>query len=135
MPLTPNGKVDRRALPAPAGRQLGRGKNYSIPRTSLEISLADIWSEILQLERVGADDNFFELGGHSLTATRVISQIRDRLQVEISLREFFNSPTVAELAQQIETGASIESRERLSSIASARRVRVKHPRKTDSIAI
>lgn len=135
LPLTPNGKVDRQSLSALAGKQLIREKNYVIPRTPLENSLADIWADILQLERVGADDNFFELGGHSLTATRVISQIRDRLQMEISLQEFFNSPTVAELAQRIEIGISTEPRERLSSIVRVPRVKVKHPRKTDSLAI
>jgi 2-polyprenyl-3-methyl-5-hydroxy-6-metoxy-1,4-benzoquinol methylase/acyl carrier protein len=129
-PLTPNGKVDRQSLPALAGKHLSREKNYVIPRTPLENSLADFWAEILQLERVGADDNFFELGGHSLTATRVISQIRDRLQMEISLQEFFNSPTVAELAQRIEKGSSTEPRERLSSIVPRSRVRVKLPRRT-----
>lgn len=127
MPLTPNGKVDRQALPSLAGKQLSREKNYVVPRTPLENSLADIWAEVLQVERVGADANFFELGGHSLTATRVISQIRDRLQMEISLQEFFNSPTVAELAQQIETGISTEPK--LSSIVPVPRVRVKLPRK------
>ena len=135
MPLTLNGKVDRQSLPALAGKQLSREKNYVIPRTPLENSLADIWAEILQLEKVGADDNFFELGGHSLIATRVISQIRDHLQKEISLQEFFNSPTVAALAQQIETSISTEPRERLSSIVPVPRVRVKLPRKTDSLAI
>nr|QEO74644.1 AMP-dependent synthetase and ligase [uncultured bacterium] len=130
MPLTPNGKVDRQALPALAGKQHSREKNYVIPRTPLENNLADIWAEVLQLKRVGADDNFFELGGHSLTATRVISQIRDRLQTEISLQEFFNSPTVAELAQRIEIGTNSEPRERLSSIVPVPRVRVKLPRKT-----
>ena len=135
MPLTPNGKVDRQSLPALAGKQLSRDKNYVIPRTPLEDSLAGIWAEVLQLERVGADDNFFELGGHSLIATRVISQIRDRLQMEISLQDFFNSPTVSELAQRIEIGISTEPRERLSSIVRVPRVRVRHPGKTDSLGI
>lgn len=106
MPLTPNGKVDRQALPAPEGKNLKRGTDYVIPRTPLENSLADIWAEILQLERVGAEDNFFDLGGHSLTATRVISQIRVRLHMEIPLRELFNFPTVAGLAQRIKLRAA-----------------------------
>lgn len=131
MPLTPNGKVERQSLPSLGGKQLSRERNYVVPRTPLEISLANIWAEVLQQERVGADDNFFELGGHSLTATRVISQIRDRLQMEISLHEFFNSPTVAGLAQRINIGSSTEPRERLSSIVRAPRVSVKLPRKTD----
>jgi len=95
-----------------------------MPRTPVENTLADIWAEILQLERVGTDANFFELGGHSLTATRVVSQIRDRFQIEIPLLELFNSPTVAALAQRIEIGISTEPRERLSSIVPVPRVRV-----------
>jgi len=109
MPLTPNGKVDRQALPAPEGKLLKQGTNYVIPRTPLEKSLADIWSEILGLERVGVEDNFFDLGGHSLTATRVISQIRERLYMEIPLRELFNFPTVAGLARRIKLRAACGS--------------------------
>lgn len=125
MPLTPNGKIDRQSLPAPTGKQLSRENNYVIPRTPLENSLADIWAEILQLEQIGAADNFFELGGHSLTATRVISQVRDHFQVEISLRELFDFPTVAELAQRIEIGISRAQREKHSSIVPVPRVRVR----------
>jgi len=109
MPLTPNGKVDRQALPAPEGKLLKQGTNYVIPRTPLEKSLADIWSERLGLERVGVEDNFFDLGGHSLTATRVISQIRERLYMEIPLRELFNFPTVAGLARRIKLRAACGS--------------------------
>ncbi|HET6977270.1 MAG TPA: amino acid adenylation domain-containing protein [Pyrinomonadaceae bacterium] len=133
MPLTPNGKVDRQSLPSLGGKQLSQEKNYVTPRNPLENSLADIWAEVLQLERVGATDNFFELGGHSLIATRVISQIRDRLQMEISLQEFFNSPTVTELAQRIEISPATEPREKLSSIVP--RARVKHSRKVNSLAV
>jgi len=124
-PLTPNGKLDRQSLPASEGKHLKREKKHIIPRTPMEIKLADIWAEILQLEEVGADDNFFELGGHSLTATRVVSQVRDRFQIEVPLRELFNFPTVAELAQRIEIGISREGRESLSFITPVPRVKVR----------
>ena len=131
MPLTPNGKLDRQSLPAPAGKHLKREKNYITPRTPVENILADIWAEILQLEEVGADDNFFELGGHSLSATRVISQVRNRFQIEIPLRQLFNFPTVAELAQLIEIGIRTERRDTLPAIVPVKRVRCVWPTSSD----
>lgn len=97
MPLNVNGKVDRRALPAPepVSEEL---EIYVAPRNSIEETLAGIWSEVLELERVGINDNFFELGGHSLIATQVISRVRSILQVEVPLRRLFELPTVAEFA-------------------------------------
>lgn len=98
IPLTPNGKVNRRALSAPGeGRPELEGL-YVAPRTELEVEVAGIWSEVLKVERVGVDDNFFELGGHSLLATQVVSRLRDALQVELPLRTLFQQPTVAALA-------------------------------------
>jgi non-ribosomal peptide synthetase component F len=100
LPLTPNGKVDRRALPAPEGRpDVG---TYVAPRTPVEEAVCGIWREVLKLERVGVTDNFFELGGHSLLATRVIAQLRDVFEIELSLRALFEAPTVSELAERIE---------------------------------
>jgi amino acid adenylation domain-containing protein len=112
MPLTPNGKVDRKALPALAGKQLSREKNYVIPRTPMENSLADIWAEVLQLERVGADDNFFELGGHSLISMQFASRVREAFSVELSLRTVFESPTIDALARiiasEVSSGATVQ---------------------------
>jgi acyl carrier protein len=102
LPLTPNGKVDRRALPPPNFIQAELALKYTPPRTSIEEELMTIWSKLLGRERVGMDDNFFELGGHSLLATQLISQVRDRFQVEVPLRSLFATPTIAELAQCIE---------------------------------
>ena len=101
-PLTPNGKVDRRALSA---LELKAKSTESLiaPRTATEEQLANIWREVLQLEQIGINDNFFELGGHSLLATQVISRSRETLGVEISFSSLFASPTIAELASQIET--------------------------------
>jgi hypothetical protein len=78
MPLTPNGKIDRKALPEPDAS--GQANEYVAPRNELEIKLAKIWEALLKVERVGIHDNFFELGGHSLLAMRVISSIRRQLE-------------------------------------------------------
>ncbi|WP_375328979.1 amino acid adenylation domain-containing protein [Microcystis sp. BLCC-F210] len=102
LPLTPNGKVDRQALPTPdtATRNLATG--FLAPRTPIETQIAQIWSEVLGVERIGIKDNFFELGGHSLLATQVISRSRDLFSVELSLQNLLEYPTIANLAQIIE---------------------------------
>ncbi|WP_373528907.1 amino acid adenylation domain-containing protein [Nostoc sp.] len=103
LPLTPNGKVDRRNLPTP---ELINPELESIlvaPRTPTEEKLADIWAQVLGLERVGVYHNFFELGGHSLLATQVISRIQREFRVDLPLRSLFESPTLAGLAETIET--------------------------------
>ena len=102
LPLTPNGKVDRRALPPPDQTRPELGIAFVAPRTQTEEVLAGIWTQILDIERVGIHDNFFELGGHSLLATQAISRLRDVFQVELPLRCLFETPTVAGLAQAID---------------------------------
>ncbi|MFP2930664.1 amino acid adenylation domain-containing protein, partial [Pyxidicoccus sp. 3LG] len=100
MPLTANGKLDRKALPAPSTfqtRALTRA-----PRTERERELAAIWARALHLDAVGAEDDFFELGGHSLTATQVLSRIRQHFRVELTFGEFFSAPTIAALAHRID---------------------------------
>ena len=98
MPLTPSGKVDRRALPAPDPSGFRAENAYAEPRTPVEERLVEIWEEVLGLERVGIHDNFFELGGYSLLATRVVSRTRGALGVELPLRYLFETPSVAGLA-------------------------------------
>ncbi len=101
LPLTPNGKLDRKALPAPdVGAEFK--DQYVAPRNATEELLCGIWAEVLGVEQVGTHDNFFALGGHSLLATQVISRVRQRLASELKLRELFQTPTVAGLAEIIE---------------------------------
>jgi surfactin family lipopeptide synthetase A len=98
LPLTPNGKVDRNALPVPDTTRPDLEETYMAPRTPVEKTLSEIWAEVLGLEKMGIHDNFFELGGHSLLATRVVSRLRNAFRVELLLRSFFESPTIAEMA-------------------------------------
>ena len=98
MPLSPNGKRDRKALPTP----VLQNKGYQAPETELEIWLAASWSRLLELETVSLDDNFFALGGHSLLATRVIATAREELSIEINLRDFFNASDLRTLADLLE---------------------------------
>src|SRR5581483_1724889 len=101
LPLSPNGKLDRRALPKPEIRQK---ETSELPRTVVEEVLAGIWAEVLGREQVGVEENFFELGGHSLLATQMVSRVRQAFRAEVSLRWVFESPTVASLSKRIEEG-------------------------------
>jgi amino acid adenylation domain-containing protein len=99
LPLSPNGKLDRRALPAPTDAHQNLENRYVPPRNSIEEGVASIWVEVLGVERVGVYDNFFEAGGHSLLATQVIARVQHAFQVNLSLRHLFEHPQLAELAQ------------------------------------
>lgn len=103
MPLTPSGKVSRRALPAPeASDEFVADGSYEAPRNPLEELLCGIWAEVLKVREVGATGNFFELGGHSLSAIQLISRVREALRVEVSLQKLFDQPTVRAMAEEIE---------------------------------
>jgi SagB-type dehydrogenase family enzyme len=102
LPLTANGKVDRRALPVPDLARRSPETGFVTPRTATETALAGIWAEILAVEQTGIHDNFFEQGGNSLLATRLVARLRQTFPVDIPLRAFFESPTVAGLAQAID---------------------------------
>ncbi|MEW9702929.1 amino acid adenylation domain-containing protein [Paenibacillus sp. SI8] len=97
MPLSPNGKIDRKALPAPEG-SIQAGMAYVAPRTEVEAMLAQIWQQILGLERVSVKDNFFDIGGHSLRATTMVARIHKELGVNMPLRNVFERSTIEELA-------------------------------------
>jgi amino acid adenylation domain-containing protein len=108
LPITANGKVDRKALPAPEG---GRGgPEYVAPRTPSEEVLAGIWEQVLGVERVGVHDNFFDLGGHSLSAIQVVSRARQALQVGLPLRALLEQPTIEALAARLPVISSAERR-------------------------
>ncbi len=99
-PLTPNGKVDRKALPAPDGAAFAT-RGYEAPVGETEELLAGIWAELLGVERVGRNDHFFELGGHSLLATRLVLRVRQELEVELALREVFEMPVLERMAEHL----------------------------------
>jgi amino acid adenylation domain-containing protein len=108
-PLTPNGKIDRRALPVPDLQSQGE---YIAPRNPIEEKIAQIWAEVLKLERVSIEDNFFELGGHSLLATQVISRCQEAFEIALPLRYLFESPTIAQLSavilKELQTGLGLK---------------------------
>ncbi|HEX8820244.1 MAG TPA: amino acid adenylation domain-containing protein, partial [Archangium sp.] len=103
LPLSSSGKLDTAALPALDGERPALARPYVEPRNDVERQLAALWAELIGLERVGVLDDFFELGGHSLLATQIVSRIRRDFGVELPLRQLFNEPTVANLAEQIVT--------------------------------
>ena len=100
LPLTPNGKLDRRALPAPIWEEQGAA-SFTAPRTPVELQIAEIWTEILGLERIGVEDDFFHLGGHSLLAARVVTQVRELFEIGLSVRALFERPTLAAFAAHV----------------------------------
>ncbi|WP_043711590.1 hybrid non-ribosomal peptide synthetase/type I polyketide synthase [Corallococcus macrosporus] len=103
MPLTANGKLDRKALPAPDPEASAPTRPFVAPRTPTEQTLAEVWMKALRLPRVGIHDDFFELGGDSLLATQVASRLRDALKVELPLERLFKQTTIAGLAEHVDT--------------------------------
>ncbi len=112
LPLSPNGKIDRRALPAPDHTRPVLSQTYVGPRDMLEQVVADIWAEVFEFEQIGIHDNFLEMGGHSLIATQIMARLQAMFPIALPLRYLFGSPTVAELAKKIaqageETGVDV----------------------------
>jgi amino acid adenylation domain-containing protein len=101
LPSTPNGKVDRKALPAPSAAGDRSAEPYIAPRTRTEQLIAADWMTVLHLERAGVNDNFFDVGGHSLAATQLILRLRESFHSELPLRSIFTAPTIAGLARQL----------------------------------
>ena len=112
MPKTVNGKLDRKALPAPQWQQAV----YVAPEGEIETSLADIWQSVLKLEQVGRSDNFFALGGHSLLAVEALTRLQQQWQVELTVRDLFENPVLQELAQLIEQQANPAKQDALSDL-------------------
>jgi acyl carrier protein len=106
-PLTANGKLDRRALPAPDVSAYAT-RDYEAPRGEVEQALAEIWHKLLRLDRIGRHDSFFELGGNSLMATRVVTHVGYRFGVEVPIRTVFEKPVLMQIAQFISDTLSIE---------------------------
>jgi acyl carrier protein len=100
-PLTPNGKVDRRALPAPGDDRPELAGGFVAPRTAVEEELAAVWRDVLDVERVGVTDNFFALGGHSLLATQVMTRVEEAFGQEAPVRLLFEAPTIEALAERL----------------------------------
>jgi amino acid adenylation domain-containing protein len=100
MPLTPNGKIDRKALPEPEGN-IETTHEYVAPQNETEQKLAAIWSKVLGVEKIGVYDNFFELGGHSLLATQVITKIRTEFKIEIPLKTLFEFTTICKISEYV----------------------------------
>ena len=113
LPVTTNGKVDRKALPAPDDARPDLAQTYVAARTATEELIAGVWEEVLGIERVGIDDDFFELGGHSLLAMQVISRLRDAFKLELPLRLLFSKPTIRVLAkgvkEEFQTGRALDA--------------------------
>jgi aryl carrier-like protein len=103
-PLTPNGKVDRKALPKPEAQRASGGG--AAPETATDRVIAEVWQEVLRIERVGLHDNFFDLGGHSLLLMQVQGKLRRLLEREIPIVELFRHPTVAALGRHLRDGAA-----------------------------
>ncbi|MGD1920593.1 MAG: SagB family peptide dehydrogenase, partial [Pleurocapsa sp.] len=109
-PLTSNGKIDRKALPLP--NQGDRSKvEYIAPRNEIETKIVNIWQENLKLAKIGIKDNFFDLGGNSLSATQVCDRIRNTFNTELSIRQFFTTPTIAEIAEIVINSKTTETKE------------------------
>ncbi|HEX5708019.1 MAG TPA: amino acid adenylation domain-containing protein, partial [Pyrinomonadaceae bacterium] len=108
LPLLPNGKVDRRALPAPHAARPELEETFAAPRNQVEAMVTDIFAAVLGLERIGINDNFFDAGGHSLLATQVVSRLNEAFGVELPLRSMFEAPTASALAVRLsaETGGA-----------------------------
>jgi acyl carrier protein len=116
LPLAPNGKLDRGALPEPGQDRPELESAFVAPRNPIEEKLAEICAQLLRLERVGVHDNFFELGGHSLLATQFMSRLRNAFQIELPLRSIFEGPTIAELAEAVEKAKGSQAELRIPAM-------------------
>ena len=117
LPRTGSGKIDTQALPLPSNDFQQSGNEFVIPRTPREVKMAEIWSEALNLNKISTLQDFFSIGGHSLLVLRVLSNIKKEWNVELSFRQFFETPTIAELAKFIETLVFLAEGSRAATVA------------------
>nr|BBH87141.1 hypothetical protein KTC_18920 [Thermosporothrix sp. COM3] len=118
-PLTPNGKLNRQALPLPDEAETRRETHYVAPRNAAEEVFTEMWKQLLQVEQVGVYDNFFTLGGHSLLATRFIARLKKLLHLDLPIRVLFDKPTIAELAELLTQQQGVA--QRLNALARAQK--------------
>jgi acyl carrier protein len=111
LPLTPNGKIDRQALPFPDDRRSEKENGFVAPRTPTEKMLAEVWTKLLGKEHLSVYDDFFDVGGHSLLATQLVTRIRASFSVDLTLRDFLKSSTIAGLAEVVEESILAQSSE------------------------
>jgi acyl carrier protein len=119
MPMTPNGKLDRKALPAPDFAVVRKTRDSVPPSTNTEIALARIWESLLKIDKVGIHENFFDLGGHSILAVRLMTQIRSSFGVQLPLHHIFRTSTISGLAALIESKLWIQSGPHMADAAAA----------------
>jgi amino acid adenylation domain-containing protein len=112
-PLTPNGKIDRKALPEPAGRPISADTTATAPRTPMEQKVAGVWRDVLGRSGIGCEDNFFDLGGHSLLAAQVVSRLNATLRAPVSVRLLFDQPTLGAFARELDRRAENDATPRL----------------------
>ena len=120
-PQTPNGKIDRKALPSPQSLQKATVVDYVAPEDGLEKTIAKVWQETLKLDKVGINDNFFDLGGHSLLIVKVHSQLKAQLEQPVSLTDLYRCPTIKSLTAFLNSGGAAESMKKSSDRAQRRR--------------
>jgi acyl carrier protein len=108
LPLSRNGKVDRKALPKPEAQDAALAEDYRPPESDLEQQIAALWQEVLQIESVGIDNNFFDMGGHSLLMARLHARLQEALKVQVAIVDLFQYPTVRTLAAYLGRGTAQE---------------------------
>jgi amino acid adenylation domain-containing protein len=111
LPRTPNGKIDRKALPRPSSQRQRPKIGYVEPRTALEGDIARVWQDLLHLDQVGVEDNFFDLGGHSILAMQVVNKLREQHSIDLPVKAFFQFPTIARMAGSLESQRSARQAE------------------------
>ncbi|WP_172844423.1 non-ribosomal peptide synthetase [Tumebacillus algifaecis] len=123
LPLTTNGKIDRKALPQPDFSAVRKEREYIAPSTPTEQKLAQLWSQLLQIEEIGVTDSFFELGGHSLMAMQMVAQVQGDFGINIEVRSLFDDPTLGGLSRAIDAAEKLEAKPEIVALTREARKR------------